>query len=202
MTRPIVRSLTLALGLAALAALAPPSRALDGPPVADGQPVLHTTYVGTVLHFGEGARRTGSTTLRLRVDELTPDSEATRLTALLRLRGERMLENELAGRDLGFLQIGDRFPERLAAAFVSETASGSHLVLITERALSTREIWSNARSADYRFRVVEVDLDPSGRGGGAMLAAARFRIEKDGTLGARNLGILPWRVLNLRAQPS
>jgi len=32
-----------------------------------------------------------------------------------------------------------------------------------------------------------------------MLAAARFRIEKDGTLGARNLGFIPWRVLNLRA---
>lgn len=194
--------ITRRLTLAAVSAVALAGLTLAPAEAQRETPVVNTTFVANVFGFGGLGPRAAATTLRVRVQELTPETEAARLTSILRVRGERTLENELAKRDMGFLQIDNRFPERLAAAFLKDVDGERHLVLITQRNVSPREIWSSARSADYRFRVVELTLDASGHGAGNMLAAARFRIEKDGTLGARSLGFVPWRVLNLRALES
>jgi len=199
MTTTFARRLAIAFAVVVLAGLSlQPVRAQVQTPQRQ-TPVVNTTFVANVFNLGDLGSRAFATTLRVHVDQLTPETEAARLTSILRVRGERTLENELAKRDVGYLQIDSRLPERLAAAFLTEVDGERHLVLITERTVSPREIWRNTRSADYRFRVIELTLDDSGHGGGNMLAAARFRIEKDGTLGARNLGFIPWRVLNLRA---
>ncbi len=199
MRETIARRLAIAVATVAVTGLTlAPAYAQTGAPQRE-TPIVNTTFLANVFTAGDLGSRATATTLRVRVENLTAQSEASRLTSILRVRGERTLENELAGRDLGYLQIGNRFPERLKAAFLTEVDGERHLVLITQRELSRREIWNSARSADYRFRVVELTLDASGHGQGNMLAAARFRIEKDGTLGTRNLGFLPWRVLNLRA---
>jgi hypothetical protein len=198
MRETIARRLTLA----AVAAVALAGITL-APAAAQGEtPIVNTTFLANVFDPGGAGPRGSATTLRVRVESLTPQSEAARWTSILRLRGERMLENELAGRDLGYMQIGNRFPERLVAAFETNVDGERHLVLITQRVVGVREIWSSARSADYMYRMVELTLDASGHGDGAMYAAARFRVEKDGTLGTRNLGFLPWRVSNLRAVAS
>jgi hypothetical protein len=165
-------------------------------------PVVKTTFLANVFDPVGNGPRGSATTLRVRVESLTPQSEADRWLSILRVRGEHTLENELATRDLGYMQIGNRFPERLAAAFLTDVGGERHLVLITQRVISPHEVWSSARSADYRYRMVELTLDAEGHGDGAMYSAARFRVEKDGTLGTRNLGFIPWRVSNLRAVSS
>jgi hypothetical protein len=162
-------------------------------------PIVNTTFIGNVFRMGD-LGRPGATSVKIRVNRLSSADEATRIEDILRERGERSLEGALATTDVGYLQIDNRFPERIAAAMVSRADDGSRrLVLVTERPLSRREIFSLSRARDYRFRVLQLDLDANGKGGGEMLAAARFQIEKDGTLGTRNLGFLPWRVLNLHA---
>ncbi len=194
MNRSSTRLISAVLAVAVVA-LAGAAGAAESP----ATPVVSTTFLGTVVTLGDLGPRASTFTLRLHVDKLTPDGEAARLTEVLRKQGETALASELGARDLGYLQLGTRFPERLQAAFLDEVDGARHLVLITQRPFSARETFRNARSADYRFRVVEVILDGAGNGAGAMLGAARFRLEKDGTLGARNLGIVPWRIVGMRA---
>ncbi len=188
----------LAVGTLAVAVVAV-SGAARADEVAAAGAVLNTTFVGTAVNWSDIGPRGMTTTFRVHIDQLTPDSEADRFASILRLRGEKTLQNELASRNVGYLQLDSRFPEPLAAAFLTEIDGHRHLLLLTERPVSFREIWSNARSADYGFRVIELDLDAKGSGDGSMFVAARFKVEKDGSLGARNFGFLPWRILNLRA---
>lgn len=173
------------------------------PAVADNAParIENTTFAGALVTMGDLTPRTIVTTVRLRVTQLSPPGELDRLAMIVRENGERALDNDLAGQDLGFLQIGDRFPERVGAAVATDIGGHRHLTLILERRLSMREIWRNELSEDYRLRILEVDLDAdsSGVGNGTMFAASRLRRERHGVVSAQNLGALPWRILNLRA---
>ena len=128
MRETIARRLTLA----AVAAVALAGITL-APAAAQGEtPIVNTTFLANVFDPGGAGPRGSATTLRVRVESLTPQSEAARWTSILRLRGERMLENELAGRDLGYMQIGNRFPERLAAAFLTDVGGERHLVWVEQ----------------------------------------------------------------------
>jgi hypothetical protein len=179
--------------------------ALLGPfaAVADDAParIENTTFSGALVTMGDLAPRPSVTTVRLRVTQLSPPGELDRLATIVRENGERALDNDLAGRDLGFLQFGDRFPERIGAAVATEVGGHRHLTLILARPLSMREIWRSQRSEDYRLRIVEIDLDADspGVGNGTMFAASRLRRERHGVVSSENLGALPWRILNLRA---
>jgi len=154
MTTTFARRFAIAFAVVALAGLSLQPVQAQGQTPQRQTPVVNTTFVANVFNFGDLGGRAFATTLRVHVDQLTPETEAARLTSILRVRGESTLENELAKRDVGYLQIDSRLPERLAAAFLTEVDGERHLVLITERTVSPREIWRNTRSADYRFRVI------------------------------------------------
>jgi hypothetical protein len=191
---PRIRALTLALGLGvALAASA--AVAVEAPA---NVPVLETNYLGEIVYLGDYGQTGATTTLRVRVNRLTSSDETSRLNETLYKRGEDALASELGKQDLGFIQIGQRFPERIQAAFLHEQGNDRHLTLITQRPWSVRESFSNLRSADYRFRVIQLDFDLEGKGAGEILVAARLEPRLDGTLDARNLDVFTSRVLAFR----
>jgi hypothetical protein len=194
--RPHALQLVPVAVVAGLMVLAAGARAEEAPVTT---PIVHSTFVGTLLYLGDHATTGSTATLRVHVNALTSVEDVDHLADTLEQHGENALENELGSRDVGYLQIGERFPERLAAAYVEEIDGARHLVLITERDISAREIFANRRSADYRFRVIEITLDERGNGAGEMIPFARLRVEKDGSLGARNLDVLPSRVFGWRA---
>lgn len=186
--------MALALAIAAIAAAGNPAAAVAG----EQAKLEDVTFHGTVVNFGDLAPRSSTQSLRIRVHTVAGENQADYLADIFKRRGEAGLEQALSGRDVGFVQFGDRFPEPIAAAFVSEVDGNRHLTLLTQRNLALREIWGNRRSADYRFRVIEVDLDANNRGSGTMFAAARFRKDKSGDVTADNLGVWPWRIMNLK----
>ena len=192
---PRIRALALAFGLGvALAASA--AVAVEAPA---NVPVLETHYLGEILYLGDYGQTGATTTLHVQVNRLTSADETARLNETLSKNGEDALASELGKKDLGFIQIGQRFPERIQAAFLHEQGNERHLTLITQRPWSVRESFSNLRSADYRFRVIQLDFDLAGKGAGEMLVAARLEPRLDGTLDARNLDVLTSRVLGFRA---
>jgi hypothetical protein len=190
-----IRDLALALGLG-LALVAGAAVAVEAPA---NVPVLATNYLGEIVYLGDYGQTGATTTLRVHVDRLTAADEAARLNETLYKRGEDALASELGKQNLGFVQIGERFPERIQAAFLHEQGNERHLTLITQRPWSVRESFANLRSADYRFRVIQLDFDLAGKGAGEMLVAARLEPRLDGTLDARNLDVLTSRVLAFRA---
>jgi hypothetical protein len=156
------------------------------------------TFYGQVVTFGDLAPRSSTQSLRIRVRDVSELAQSSYLADIYQRKGEAGLEQALFGRDVGFVQFGDRLPEPIAAAFVSDVDGNRHLTLLSERNISPREIWGSRRSAGYRFRVIEVDLDATNHGSGTMFGAARFRKDKSGDITAQNLGILPWRIMNLK----
>jgi hypothetical protein len=183
---PLLLPLLLGALLVAAVAASPPEGSLE-----------HTDLLATVVNFGALSPHATTETLRIQIREISPQSEADRLGDVLNREGQTGLEKALEHRDVGFVQFGQRLPEPLAAAFVTDFDNGRHVMLVSERPLGLREVWGGLRSESYRFRMIELDLDDNNHGSGSMLPAARFSVN-DGQVIAENYGVWPWRLLNVR----
>ena len=53
---------------------------------------------------------------------------------------------------------------------------------------------------DYPLGVIELELDADGKGEGRLIAAARLKFNKDGTLVIEQLGVRPFRLMKVKPQ--
>ena len=74
------------LALAAVAAVAVAAFSLAPAQAQSETPIVNTTFLANVFDPGGAGPRGSATTLRVRVESLTPQSEAARWTSILRLR--------------------------------------------------------------------------------------------------------------------
>lgn len=191
MTR-IARFTTLAT-VAALTALA----ALPAPALAGASPD-RLVITGMLVDNAGLLPRLSTAPVTLRIDRFTSDEEAASLATVLHKSGPRGLRRELFRGRVGSIQVNNSLGYPIAFAREFGDDHGRHLLLIIERTVSPREIFRAARSVDYPYTVVEIDLDRDGRGSGDLLPAARLRVHEDGQVELVNLIDMPLRLLALR----
>ena len=158
-----------------------------------------TVYLATVVDTSHVSPRGASMPIRVRLDRLTSDERVAELVGIAHEKGEPALRRALAGEALGRLEIDGRLGDPITYARRIEDADGAHLLLVALRSVSIREVFGSRRSVDYPFTVVQIDLDDAGHGGGAYYGVARVRPQKDGEIEVDGLGILPDRLLAVRA---
>ena len=105
------------------------------------------------------------------------------------------LEEALGEDTVGRVQIGERTSDRLAYARRFADDEGEHLILVSRRPIAFGEFFRSARSVDYLFTVIQLDLDRDGRGSGEVLTAARFRLHDDGEIELENFDFVAARLL-------
>lgn len=196
MTRRLLRisiAALFAIGLPTLAAAAP-----SAPAPAGGDAGLGLSYVGTLADLPDRLQRQSTQPLRIWLDRLTSDADAARLAEIVRGKGVKPLERALLDESVGQIQIGDRLGYSIAFARRFVSAEGERLLLIAQRPIALREIFHTARSSQYPFTVVELELDASGHGRGEVLSAARIRVRRNGEVDLENLGVLAGRLLAVR----
>jgi hypothetical protein len=59
---------------------------------------------------------------------------------------------------------------------------------------------SSARSRRYEFGFVDMTLDAGGRGTGTMIAAGKVTLLEGDTVEIESLGVVPVRLMNVRAR--
>ncbi len=156
--------------------------------------------IGRIINTGSGG---GSAHFTLQIDQLTPDEEMDRLRILLQEKGEgEVIKSMEKMPTIGWLRVADSIRYNVAVIESIPTPDGGRIIrVVTSRSLAFGEVMHTTRSRKYRFGIAEVMLGPDGTGEGSVLAAARFKFNKQGDLEIESFGIGPVRVLNIQTKP-
>jgi hypothetical protein len=171
------------------------SKAKDSKPVK-----VNEMYSAT--GFGQaGAVGGKSIQLNLYINGYTSDAEAQRLAGILKDKGPDELE-----KALNKLNVGRVSPVASTGTVVSVIRihpaenGGKRIIMATNRPIPFFEARNAPRSRDYKFGLVELNLDSQGKGEGALYAAAKLSFNKDGELEVEHFGIAPVRLTNVQKQ--
>jgi hypothetical protein len=189
--------LQLLLGLAVTAAGFASCPGASGSP-RDPAPPEKSSYLGHLVDISRTMPRSSTRSVKIWIDRLTTDDEAAHLADLAHTRGVDALEEALGEDTVGRVQVGERTSDPIAYARRFRNGDGEHLLLISRRPIAFREFFRSARSVDYPFTVIELDLDAQGKGSGEVLTAARFRMKKDGMIELENYDFVAARLLAVK----
>ena len=163
-------------------------------------------YIGALVqtNLGPHLGRFGDGWIHVRIKRYTDADETSHFAAILHKSGPQGLRSFLGGpeRVVGTVQIGSRLAQPIAAAWKTRSGNGEHLVLVVPRDISIREVFGNRLTTDYPYTIVELDLQPDGRGTGDLLATARLTPGREGGLEYQDLRPLPIRILNVQPAKS
>ncbi len=137
--------------------------------------------------------------VRIHVDRYSTDAEVDKLAGILAEKGPDALREALWDLDIGYVRIGSGLGYPIAVARLQESGTGRTVRITMDRPISFREVASNARSLDYPFSYIELELDRDGKGEGQMFAAAKVRLEA-GVRDIENYSSLPLKLLNVQVQ--
>ena len=168
--------------------------------LAAGAAEAKEKYTGYIAPNTSVYPRTGGQRLVVSVDSFTSQEVTDQLVALLKSKGQRGLEGELGKYEVGRISVGDRlsYPIATAHAFEDPELGTRKLVLLLARPISYNEIARGARSVQYPFTLIELDVDGGGDGSGEMLVAAKIDVRKDGSVEIENLDVRPLRILKVQ----
>ena len=154
---------------------------------------------GTVVGItGRMAGRTRQFTLT--ADSVTPPNKLRELNEALGRGGQDELLNVLSKMDAGRIQIGTGIGLPANAIIADPWGDGgTKLTVFYERNLRFFELRYGTRSEDYRIGYAELFLDRNGRGEGTFIPAARVRLKDGNTWEVEDFGVLPARLVGLRA---
>lgn len=153
---------------------------------------------GRIVGTGTG----GSAHFTLQIDQLTPDKEMARLQALLQEKGDDAVIKSMEKMPvIGWLRVADSIRYNVALIEQIPMEDGGRIIrVVTSRSLAFGEVMNSTRSRKYRYGIVELFLDAEGKGGGVVIAAARFMFNKEGDVVIESYGTGPIQVLNIQTK--
>ncbi len=157
------------------------------------------TFTGRAIDTS-GARMTSTAHFTLHIDEYATDEEIAQHAAVLAETGSRGLEKVLWKLDRGWIKIGTSLGHIVGVARSIDTDGGRIIRAVTDRPIQLYEVRHGLRSVHYPFGFIELELDADGNGEGRLIAAAKLKFTKDGTLVIEQLGTRPFRLMNVKTQ--
>lgn len=141
-----------------------------------GQPEDFTAIAIANDNLGSGAG-----TVSISVDRWSTEAERTKLVTTLREKGPRAMLDLLQDmRRVGSIRTPDSLGYPLH--FAHQTAGpdgGRRVVIATDRPIGFWELWHGTRSTEYPFTVIQMNIDPDGKGTGTLSEATRIRAYGD-----------------------
>ena len=153
---------------------------------------------GTVV--GISGRLAGrSLPFSLIVNRYTTEGEVSELSAA-RQRGEDSMLDTLSRMNAGRIQIGNNVGVTANAIIATPWGDGGRkITVLYKRNIDFYELRYGTRSEDYRFGYAEMFLDRNGKGEGTFIPAARVNLRNGNTWEVEDFGVLPARLMGLRA---
>jgi hypothetical protein len=144
----------------------------------------------------------GAGTVQIRVTRWSTEAERTLLVDTLLKKGGRALLDELSDqRSVGTIKTPDSLGYDLRYAHQTPTAEGGRqIVIATDRPISFWELANNARTVEYPFTVVQMQIGPDGAGKGTISYAARIRAYGK-VIELENFSTAPIMLTKIQAKP-
>lgn len=148
-----------------------------------------------------GSAATGAkTTVQIGVFRWSTDEERANFVSILKNKGpaalnEAMFESE----EVAFVKFGSSLGYRIHYARELRGGDGRrHLLFATDRPINIRETRRNSRTKDYDFSIIELTLDETGKGDGAIAVGVDVGVnETTGVLELENYSSEPVRLLDV-----
>jgi hypothetical protein len=169
---------------------------------AQGRRSSSQQITGTVV--GIGGRLGGRTRqFTLIANRYTPPNQVRELNDALGRGGQDELLRALSGMDAGRIQVGTGIGVTANAIIADPWGEGgTKLTVFYQRNISFYEMRYGARSENYPIGYAEIFIDQNGRGQGTLIPAARVRLRDGNTWEVEDFGVLPARLMGLRARGS
>ncbi len=116
------------------------------------------------------------------VDRYTTDAERSELTAAFNAGGTQAFLQALRNQPkVGYFRLPDSIGYDLRCAIQHTTPEGGRILfLATDRPVGFGERYTQSRSLQYPFTVIELRLGKDGRGEGTIAPEARIIVSEDG----------------------
>jgi hypothetical protein len=149
------------------------------------------------------ARASGAGTVQIDVTRWSSATERTRLLDILRSKGaEKLLDVLRDMRPVGTIKTPDSLAYDLR--YAHETAGedgGRRLVLATDRPIGFWEASRNARTLDYPFTVIQMEIGRDGTGKGTLSYATKVIAAGD-TIILENFDTQPVMLTEIKSEKS
>jgi len=168
-----------------------------------GAPALAQSQRVTGTVVGISGRLAGRTRpLTLIVNHYTTGGDLSDLNQSLQGGQDRLL-GTLSHMNAGRIQIGNNVGVTANAIIATPWGDGgTRLTVLYQRDVSFYELRYGTRSENYKFGYAELFLDRNGKGAGTLIPAARVNLKDGNTWEVEDFGILPARIMGLRARGS
>ncbi len=147
-------------------------------------------YTGTIAWIG--GTWTGqmmTTTFTLSINGYTSDQEYERLRMALQEGGQDGLLNAMRKEDKGSFAVTGNVGRVLGIVRVREEEGKRKFFIVFERWLRMAEVRNGYRSEYYPFGVIELVVNPDGKGEGTYIGAAQITWKTDKKTGQKHLNI-------------
>ena len=148
-------------------------------------------YTGSAVSVGGTVSgQLASTTFNLTIEGYTSDEEAQRYLTTLAEEKQDGLLKAISKQKLGFFSLSGQVGRTINVVRVHNLEEGKRkIVVVFERWLKMAEVRNGYRSRDYPFGVIEIVMDPDGKGEGTYIGAARIRWVTDDKTGKKTVEI-------------
>ena len=79
-----------------------------------------------------------------------------------------------------------------------QTPNGRQITMLTDRPISFLERYYGSRSSDYKYGLVELNINDDGKGEGSLIYAAKVKALSGTSIEVENFGIEPARLTKVR----
>jgi hypothetical protein len=146
----------------------------------------------------------GSTiNVTIHINGYTSDQDAHAYEALLLDSGpDALLRAVEKADDIGRVSMTGRVGQFELKIIRSQPVEGGRrIIAISDRPIGFLEAYENGRSTDYRYGILQLDLETKGdkeKGTGLLIYAAKVEMDKAGRISIENYGIEPARLVGVR----
>ena len=189
-----LRLFAAAAAVTALAWIAPAARAQT-----NGSPIRLTAMAVNMSNVG----RDGTGTVEIQVDRWSSDADREKLVSTLLNQGENKLLDIL--RDMprvGYIRSTTSIGWDLHYARMTPLPEGGQrIILATDRPIGFREAYTQRRTIDYPFTVIEIHMNKDGEGEGKMSVATKITADKqDRVIQLENFADQPVMLKDVKAE--
>ena len=169
----------------------------------DSRFALPLQFAGTA--FGQAGAAAGkSFGFTVYITDWTPDQQVTDFINTLKENGPNGLVKAFdKTKDVGRVSptgfVGNSF--RFARATPTQ-GGGMHIVMVTDRPMRFWEVYNSGRSTQYRFGIIVLNLDSTGKGTGTLAPICKIKFNKKNELEIEHYGQKPLRLANVRIERS
>lgn len=188
-------------GASVLLCFALPSGAAQVAAQPKTQPNLPVQYAAVAI--GQSGSAAGkSFGMSIYIDAVSNDGEVEELAGTLKHKGQDGLVKALDNlKDKGRVAPTGSVGTGMRVIRIRPTNDGGqHIVLLTNRPISFRELWNGTRSRDYPFGIVILNVDKDGKGTGLFDPLCKMKFNKKNELEVERYGQRPFRLVNVYRQ--